>query len=68
MTTTYNLDINDVIDTKIKEFRNLIKEENSYLRNSNEMGQVRWDEIRTWEDKIEALVELKQQVSNLLSQ
>ena len=66
--TTYNLDINDVIDTKIKEFNNLIEEENYYIRNSNEKGQIRWDEIRKWEDKIDELVKLKKQVSYLLNQ
>ena len=69
MTTTYNLDIIDVIDTRIKEFSNLIKDEKDYLENGGEGTElVRFDHIRKWEDKIDELVKLKKQVSYLLNQ
>ena len=69
MTTTYNLDINDVIDTKIKEFNNLIKDEENYWLNGGEGTElVRFDHIREWEAKIDELVKLKKQVSYLLNQ
>jgi len=65
MTTTYHLDIIDVLTTQINDLRNLVEEENYYLRNSNEKGQVRFDEIRKWEESIDELTELKTQVIRL---
>lgn len=65
--TTYNLNIIDVINVQIIETKALIREENYYLRNSNEKGQVRWDQIRKWEDNIEELRVLKKDVIRLIN-
>ena len=49
MTTTYNLDIIDVIDTRIKEFSNLIKDEKDYLENGGEGTElVRFDHMKEY--------------------
>ena len=63
--TTYNLDIIDVINAQIIEKKELIKEENYYLRNSNEKGQVRFDQIRLWKDNISELEVLKRNIFRL---